>query len=82
MGVKASTIVRTIVLVLTLLNTILTACDINPLPFSEAEMYEGISAVVTVVISLWAWWKNNSFTKAAIAADEVLAELKYGEDFE
>lgn len=82
MAIKSSTIVRTIVLVITLLNTILTAFGVNPLPFSDDQIYEIVSALVTVVVSLWAWWKNNSFTKAARVADEVLAEIKYGEDFE
>ena len=27
---------------------------------------------LTVCASLWAWWKNNSFTQAAIEADEQL----------
>ncbi|MFR4021356.1 MAG: phage holin [Clostridia bacterium] len=30
---------------------------------------QGLSAVVTVVVSLWSWWKNNSFTAKAIRAD-------------
>lgn len=76
MKVKTSTIIRTIVLAVTLLNSILTACGINPLPFSEAEMYEGLSAVATVIASLWAWWENNSFTKNAIKADEVYEQLQ------
>lgn len=76
MKIKNATIIRTVVLALTLLNSILTACGINPLPFSEEEMYEGFSAVATVIASIWAWWENNSFTKNAIAADEVLDSLQ------
>lgn len=76
MTVKTSTIVRTVVLAITLLNTILTMLGVNPLPFSEEELFTGISAIATVCATLWAWWKNNSFTKAAIEADEVLEELR------
>ena len=36
-------------------------------------MYTAVSTVVAVVASLAAWWKNNSFTKAALKADETLA---------
>lgn len=79
MKVKTATIIRTIVLAITLLNSILTACGINPLPFSEEQVYEGLSAVATVIASLWAWWENNSFTKNAIAADELYDELKANE---
>ena len=45
----------------------------NPLPFSDDEVYTTVSTVVAVVASLAAWWKNNSFTKAALKADETLA---------
>ena len=76
MKIKTATIVRTVVLAITLLNSILTACGINPIPFSEEEMYEGLSAVATVIASIWAWWENNSFTKNAIKADEVYEELQ------
>lgn len=74
--VKISTIVRTVVLLLALLNSILTVCGINPLPFSEEELYEIVSGAATVAASLWAWWKNNSFTKEALVADEELTRLR------
>ncbi len=73
---KKETILRTVVLVLTLLNQILTALGKNPLPFSDEAIYEGLSAVLTAAASLWAWWKNNSFTKAAVEADEYLKKHK------
>lgn len=79
MKVKTETIVRTIILVVALINQILTATGKNPLPFSESEMYEGLTAVATIAASVWAWWKNNSFTKAAINADEYMNELKQRE---
>lgn len=79
MKVKTETIVRTIILVVALINQILTATGKNPLPFSENEMYEGLTAVATIAASVWAWWKNNSFTKAAINADEYMNELKQRE---
>lgn len=74
--IGTDTYVRTAFLLIALINTVLTACGANPLPFSEDELYEGLSAVVTVVASLWAWWENNSFTKAAIAADAEYERLK------
>ena len=77
--IKPETYIRTAVLVIALINTVLTACGINPIPFSEEEIYEGVSAAVTVIASLWAWWENNSFTKAAIAADEEYERIKQEE---
>lgn len=74
--VSVETIVRTIVLAVTLLNQVLTMLGKNPLPFAEDELYALLTTAATVAASLWAWWKNNSFTPAAIKADEFLTELK------
>ena len=79
-NIKARTIVRTIVLIVALINQVLTILGANPLPFSEEEIYELISGAVTAVASLWAWWENNSFTKAAIAADEEYERIKAEEN--
>lgn len=75
-AIPTETIIRAIVLFVTLVNTILTMSGKNPLPFAEDELYTWLSAAATVAATLWAWWKNNSFTSAAIAADEYMAELK------
>ena len=74
--ISSGTIARTVVLLLALVNQILTICGWNPLPFSEEETYEGISTLLTVGASLWAWWKNNSFTTAACEADRYLKAVK------
>lgn len=70
--VETGTIVRTVVLVFALANQALTICGYNPFPFSEEEVGQAVSMVLTVAAALWAWWKNNSFTQAAIEADEQL----------
>ena len=63
-------------LLVTLVNTILTIFGKNPLPFAEDELYAWLTAAATAAATLWAWWKNNSFTPEAIQADKYLAELK------
>lgn len=70
------TMVRTVFLLLSLVNQVLTGLGKNPLPFSDEAIYEALSAVATVAASLWAWWKNNSFTTAAVQADVYLEKLK------
>ena len=81
--VTAGTIARTAALVLTLLNTILTAAGKNPLPFSDTDAYSVVTAAATAIAAVIAWWKNNSFSKEAIKADEYMNELKNREvDFE
>lgn len=70
--IETGTIVRTVVLVVALVNQALVISGHNPLPYSDEEVGQAASMVITVGASLWAWWKNNSFTQAAIEADEVL----------
>lgn len=70
--IETGTIVRTVVLVFSLINQVLTISGYNPLPFGDEEVGQAVSMLLTVGASLWAWWKNNSFTQAAIEADEQL----------
>lgn len=79
MKIKTDTIIRTIVLTLALVNQILTTTGHTVIPVSDDQIAELITLVVTINASLWAWWKNNSFTKEAIKADELLADLKHKE---
>lgn len=76
MKVKTDTIVRTVVLALALINQILTSTGKSVIPVTDEEISKAITLVVTIGASVWAWWKNNSFTKSAIKADEVLKDLK------
>ena len=73
---KKDTIIRTIVLVVALVNQILTSTGHSVLPISDEQITESITLGFTIVASVITWWKNNSFTAAAIQADETLKELK------
>lgn len=74
--VKVETIVRLIVLLIALINQLLVAVGKSPLPFENETVNEFVSALVTVLAAAWAWWKNNSFTKEAIEADEIMKQKK------
>ena len=78
MKITSGTIARTAVLIFALINQILTMSGHNPLPFSESEVYEAITCLLTVGAAVVAWWKNNSFTQAALEADEIMREIKKG----
>ena len=69
-GVKTSTWIRLIMLVLSLVNLILGAFGIAPITFDENELYTVVSVIFAVITGIVAFWKNNSFTSAAQAADE------------
>ena len=76
MNVSAGTIARTITLALALINQLLTVFGYNVIDVSDETVYELVSTIFTIGAAVWAFWKNNSFTKEAIKADEVLKELK------
>lgn len=76
MNIKTDTIVRTIVLVVALVNQVLAVTGKSLIPVSDEQINDVVTLIVTIGASLWAWWKNNSFTKAAIEADELLDHLK------
>lgn len=74
--IKGDTIARTIVLFLALANQIMVAFGWTPIEIEEDSLYTLVSTIVTLVTAIWAWWENNSFTQAALKADEVLKEEK------
>ena len=74
--ISAGTIARTACLLLALTNQILSACGKPVLPIENATVEQLVTAGITTVAALIAWWKNNSFTTAAIQADKYLEDKK------
>lgn len=70
------TIIRTVILALALINQVLTSMGHSVIPISDEEITTFLTLLFTIGASLIAWWKNNSFSKEAIKADEYLKELK------
>ena len=75
-NVKVDTIIRTIVLIIALFNQGLAIFGKDAFPITEDQVYQVVTIIATIGSAVWAWWKNNSFTKNAIEADKYLAELK------
>lgn len=71
-NITKGTLIRTILLVIALINQILAVFGKSPIPIDDDTVTNLISTAWTVIASLIAWWKNNSFTKKAIEADEIL----------
>ena len=74
--ISAGTIARTACLLLALTNQILSACGKPVLPIESATVEQLVTAGITTVAALVAWWQNNSFTAAAIQADKYLENKK------
>ena len=75
-SISAGTVARTAVLGLALANQILSACGKPLLPIDSEQLEQWVTAGITTAAALWAWWENNSFTQAALAADEVYEKQK------
>ena len=73
---KKETIIRTVVLGVALFNQVLMMNGKSIFPLDETQITEAIGIGFTVVTAVIAWWKNNSFTKEAIAADLYMNQLK------
>ena len=76
--VSKATIVRTVLVVLMLINMGLKAAGKTELVYSENEITELVTYIINIAIIVDAFWHNNSFTKHAIMADNLLKELKNG----
>ena len=76
MKITAGTIARTIILALALLNQIFTATGHSAINIGDDTINALVSTAFTVGSAAAAWWKNNSFSKAAIEADSYMKTLK------
>lgn len=75
--ISVGTWIRTILLVITLVNALLAMSGHAALPVTEDDInkivntgYAFYSVVAVAIASVWAWWKNNAFTKKARIAKE------------
>lgn len=78
MKITAGTLARTIVLALALTNQILSVSGHAVLPIDDAQVETLVSTAWTIAASIVAWWKNQSFTQAALAGDRTMKAIKAG----
>lgn len=78
--ISAGTIARTIILMLALINQVMSVAGLSPLPIEDAQVEVIITTGWTVIAALIAWWKNNSFTQAAIEGDKLIRDIKHSEN--
>lgn len=75
---STQTLIRTLVLVLALVNQILCSMGMSPLPIAEEELEALLSTLFTTIAAVWAWWKNNSISESAKAGDAVKSAIQSG----
>lgn len=79
MKITKSTLVRTILFFLVILNFILEKCGVDLIPVNESTVLMFVEYAIEVAILIVGFWKNNSYTSKAIIADEFLKELRESE---
>jgi SPP1 family holin len=58
-------IIRTIVLVVALVNQSLVLAGYSPLPFDDAQVENAVTIVFTVGAAIMNWWYDNDVTRKA-----------------
>lgn len=79
MKISKGTIVRTVMLVIVLLNMILQHFGLDVINVEESEILALVEILIELSVIVVTFWKNNSFTDKAIKADEFLRTLKESE---
>ena len=79
MKISKGTIVRTIMIVLVIVNVILGHLGYDLINVDENEILEFVEALIEIAIIVVGFWKNNSYSKNAIKADEFLKTLRNSE---
>lgn len=79
MKISKGTIVRTVMLIIVVINMVLKKCGIDLINVSESEILAIVELFIEIAVIVVAFWKNNSYTQNAIKADEFLKHLKESE---
>lgn len=74
--VASGTIARTIVFAVAWLNQLFAFNGLPVLDFDPDVTYVAVSSTITFVVSVWAYWKNNSFTAAAKVGDLIMGRVR------
>ena len=72
--VPPATWARLAFLVISVVNLALRSLGFETMRFSEKEVSDAVSIILAAVCALAAYWKNNSFTSAALEADRILKQ--------
>ena len=79
LNVSIETKIRTALFFVAWVNQIFAFFGAPTLDLDFAEVYGVVSSVVAFAVSIWAWWKNNSFTAHALIGDVAKEAAKHAE---
>jgi SPP1 family holin len=79
MKISKGTIIRTILMILVIVNIILERNGIDVIPADESTITMLVETLIEIAVLGVSFWKNNSFSENAIKADAFLKKLKEDE---
>lgn len=79
MKIEKSTIIRTILFALVIINFVLERCGIDIIPADEYAITMFVEYALEIGILICGFWYNNSYSKKALKAQEYLKQLKESE---
>ena len=79
MKITKGTIVRTVLMIMVVVNFVLERAGVDIIPVSESGVLMFVETAIEIGIIAVGFWKNNSYTQNAIKADEFLKELRESE---
>lgn len=82
MKISKGTIVRTIAILLVIINMVLKHFGLDVINVSESEILTFVEVLIEIAVIIVGFWKNNSYSENAIRADEFLRELRSSDGLE
>lgn len=76
MKISKSTIIRTILVAIVIINFVLEKLGVDLIPADESVITMFVETFIEIAVIVVGFWKNNSYSQAAIRADEFLKELR------
>lgn len=76
MKISKSTIIRTILVAIVIINFILERLGVDLIPADESTITMLVETFIEIAVIAVGFWKNNSFSEKAIKADEFLNALR------
>ncbi len=80
MKISKGTIVRTILLLIAIINIGLQHFGIDIIKVDESEVASIVEYIIQIAIIVVGFWKNNSYTEKALEADKFLKDLRESEE--
>lgn len=76
---RTKSIILLLVQLFSVTQTGLSIAGISQLPFTTDQVSTAITGVIAVIASVWAWWRNNNMTTAAVQGQQLTRALKNGQ---